>query len=280
MAAFGTCAILFATLAAVWSAVASFLGGSLRSSGFIESGRRAVYVCGALLTLAVLTVEYALLTDDFSVQYVYQNSHRAQPLFSKISALWGGQAGSLLFWAWILISYAVLLTWWNKNKHRELMPYATGVLMTTVTFFGLVLSLVTPPFRIGPAAADGMGMNPLLQNYWMVIHPPCLYLGYVGFAVPFAFGIAALLTKRTGEVWIRTTRRWTIFAWFFLGIGILMGAYWAYIELGWGGYWAWDPVETASFMPWLTGTAFLHSVMMQEGKRMLKVWNLLLVILT
>ena len=252
----------------------------MRSTGFVESGRRAVYAAGILFTLAVGTLEYLILTNNFSVAYVYQNSHRTQPLFYKIAALWGGQAGSLLFWAWILSVYAVVLTWWNRNRHKELMPYATGVLTTTLTFFGFMLSIVTPPFRPGTPMADGMGMNPLLQNYWMVIHPPCLYLGYVGFAVPFAFGVAALLSRRTSEVWIRTTRRWTIFAWFFLGIGILLGAYWAYIELGWGGYWAWDPVETASFMPFLTGTAFLHSVMIQEQKRMLKVWNLLLVILT
>ncbi len=280
MAAFGTCAVLLATLAAIWAAVCSFLGGSLRSAGFVESGRRAVYAAGAFFTLAVAALEYLILTNDFSVAYVYQNSHRAQPLFYKIAALWGGQAGSLLFWGWILSVYAVVLTWWNRDRHKDLMPYATGVLTATLTFFGIMLSIVTPPFRPGAPMADGMGMNPLLQNYWMVIHPPCLYLGYVGFAVPFAFGIAALLSRRTSEVWIRTTRRWTIFAWFFLGIGILLGAYWAYIELGWGGYWAWDPVETASFMPWLTGTAFLHSVMIQEQKRMLKVWNLLLIILT
>ena len=280
MVAFGTTCLLLATLAAVWAAVASFLGGALHSTGFVVTGRRAVYAAGLFLTITVGALEYLILTDDFSVEYVFQNSHHAQPLFFKIAALWGGQAGSLLFWAWILSMYAVVLVFWNRHRHKELMPYATGVLMTTLVFFGLVLSLVTPPFRPGALQADGMGMNPLLQNYWMVIHPPCLYLGYVGFAVPFAFGVAALLSRRTGEVWIRTTRRWTIFAWFFLGIGILMGSYWAYIELGWGGYWAWDPVETASFMPWLVGTAFLHSVMIQEQKRMLKVWNLVLVILT
>ena len=280
MVAFGTCAILLGTLASVWAAAASFLGGALRARGFIESGRRAVYATGLFLSLAVFALEYLIHTNDFSVQYVFQNSHRDQPFFYKIAALWGGQAGSLLFWAWLLSCYAVVLTFWNRDRHRELMPFVTGVLMATATFFGLMLSIVTPPFVPGDPQANGMGMNPLLQNFWMVIHPPCLYLGYVGFAVPFAFGVAALLTRRTGEVWIRTTRRWTIFSWFFLGIGILLGGYWAYIELGWGGYWAWDPVETASFMPWLTGTAFLHSVMIQEQKRMLKVWNLLLVILT
>ena len=280
MVAFGTTCLLLGTLAAVWAAVSSFLGGALRSTGFVVTGRRAVYSAALLMTLSVGTLEYLLLTDNFSVEYVFQNSHRTQPLFFKIGALWGGQAGSLLFWAWILSIYALVLVFWNRHRHRELMPYATGVLMSTLVFFGLVLSIVTPPFRPGIAHADGMGMNPLLQNYWMVIHPPCLYLGYVGFAVPFAFGVAALISKRTGEVWIRTTRRWTIFAWFFLGFGILLGSYWAYIELGWGGYWAWDPVETASFMPWLVGTAFLHSVMIQERRRMLRLWNLALVILT
>jgi cytochrome c-type biogenesis protein CcmF len=211
---------------------------------------------------------------------VYHYSSVNQPLPYKIGALWGGQAGSLLLWAFILSCMSSIVVLTNRNKNRAMMPWIVHVLAIVMTFFLVLNNFIASPFETGPLRADGVGLNPQLKNYWMMIHPPTLYLGYVGFTIPFAFGIAALVTRRTGDIWFRTTRRWTIFSWFFLGIGILMGSFWAYIELGWGGYWAWDPVENASLMPWLTGTAFLHSVILQEKKGMMKVWNMTLIILT
>jgi len=276
----GQYALLLAVLTALWGMVAGALAGISGSDGLVASSRRAICATFALVTTTVLALEHSLLTDQFGVLYVAQNSHRTQPIPYKISALWSGQAGSLLLWAWILSLFALAAVLINRRRNRPLMPWVQAVLSGIQVFFGYVLVLVTPPLAVGIAPADGVGMNPLLQNYWMMIHPPTLYLGYVGVAVPFAFGMAALLSRQTGDVWIRTTRRWTIFAWLCLGTGILLGSYWAYIELGWGGYWAWDPVENASFMPWLTATAFLHSVILQEQKRMLKVWNAVLVILT
>ena len=277
---FGQYALLLAVLTTLWGAIAGALSGVSGSEGLLSSSRRAIAVSCALLTAVVAVLEFALLSDLFSVRYVAQNSHMTQPLQYKVSALWSGQSGSLLLWAWILSVYSAVAVAIYRRKHRALMPWVQATLSGVLLFFVYVLAMVTPPLAVGAPQADGAGMNPLLQNYWMMIHPPTLYLGYVGFAVPFAFGIAALLSRRTGEVWIRTTRRWTIFAWLCLGTGILLGSYWAYIELGWGGYWAWDPVENAAFMPWLTGTAFLHSVIVQEQKRMLKVWNIVLIILT
>jgi cytochrome c-type biogenesis protein CcmF len=223
---------------------------------------------------------WGLVTDDFRLDYVYHYSSHAQSLVYKIGALWGGQSGSLLFWTLILAVMGVVMVATNRNKNRALMPVATGVVGIVLTFFLILTNVVESPFVTGPLRPDGVGLNPQLKNYWMLIHPPCLYLGYVGFTIPFAFAIAALATRRTGDIWFRTTRRWTMFAWFFLGTGILLGSYWAYVELGWGGYWAWDPVENASLMPWLTGTAFLHSVMIQEKKGMLKIWNMILIIMT
>ena len=211
------------------------------------------------------------------------------PLHFKISSVWGGQEGSLLFWAWILTVYSALVIIQNRNKHRAMMPYVTAVLTGTSLFFTAMHLFVANPFKLGgiqmPGGAvslfrpnDGAGLNPLLQDTLMVIHPPMLYAGMVGLAVPYAFAIAALITRQLGDTWIRTTRRWTMATWGILGIGILLGGNWAYHELGWGGFWAWDPVENASLMPWLIGTAFLHSVMVQEKKGMLKVWNVVLIV--
>ena len=221
------------------------------------------------------------MTHDFNLEYVAHYSSSTLPLQYTIAALWGGQAGSLLFWLMILTSMAAVVLLQNRERNRELMPYVNAVLMVIAFFFLSMLNFVTPPFqRLAFTPAEGHDLNPLLQNYWMTIHPPALYLGYVGCAVPFAFAIGALVTGKLGDEWIRTTRRWTLLAWFFLSMGNLFGAQWAYLVLGWGGYWAWDPVENAAFMPWLTCTAFLHSVMIQEKKNMLKIWNMVLVILT
>jgi cytochrome c-type biogenesis protein CcmF len=276
----GYFSLLLALLAAGWSTVAALLGAMGRTRGLQRSAERALLACTALVVVAVAALEHGLLTDDFRLDYVYHYSSVSQALPYKIGALWGGQAGSLLFWTLILTGMGSVLIATNRTKNRALMPHAVAVVAAVATFFLVLVTVVESPFVLGPARADGVGLNPQLKNYWMLIHPPTLYLGYVAFTIPFAFAIAALATRRTGDVWFRTTRRWTLTAWFLLGTGILLGSYWAYVELGWGGYWAWDPVENASLMPWLTGTAFLHSVMIQEKKGMLKVWNMALILLT
>jgi len=278
--AIGHWALFLGLLGAAWSVVAALLGARIHGRGLQRSAERAVLATSGLIAVATGCLVAGFLADDFRLDYVYHYSSTSQPLPYKIGALWGGQAGSLLLWVLILSVMACVMVGTNQRKNRALMPWATAVVGATITFFLVLLNFIEPPFLTSVARPDGVGLNPQLKNYWMMIHPPCLYLGYVGFTIPFAFGISALVTRRTGDIWFRTTRRWTVFAWFFLGTGVLLGAYWAYIELGWGGYWAWDPVENASLMPWLTGTAFLHSVMIQERKGMLKVWNALLVILT
>ncbi len=280
MNSFGHFSLLAALLAAAWAATAAFLGAVGATRGLQRSAERALLGTAGFVACAVFALEWGLVHDDFRLDYVYHYSSHAQPLVYKVGALWGGQSGSLLFWSLILSVMAVVMVATNRDKNRALMPGATAVVGLVLTFFLLLVNVIESPFVTGPLRPDGVGLNPQLKNYWMLIHPPCLYLGYVGFTVPFAFAIAALLTRRTGDIWFRTTRRWTMFAWFFLGTGILLGSYWAYVELGWGGYWAWDPVENASLMPWLTGTAFLHSVMVQEKKGMLKIWNMVLIILT
>ncbi|HZN55349.1 MAG TPA: heme lyase CcmF/NrfE family subunit [Candidatus Polarisedimenticolaceae bacterium] len=280
MSTLGHFALFLALASAAWAAVASWLSTVSRGRGLQRSAERGLLAAFALVVLAVVALETGFLRDDFSLDAVYHYSSVSQPLPYKIGALWGGQSGSLLLWALILSGMSTIVVLTNRMKNRALMPWVVSTLGLVLTFFLILTNFIASPFAGGPMRADGVGLNPQLKNYWMMIHPPTLYLGYVGFTVPFAFGIAALATRRTSDLWFRTTRRWTIFAWFFQGAGILMGSYWAYIELGWGGYWAWDPVENASLMPWLTGTAFLHSVMIQEKKGMMKVWNMTLVILT
>ncbi len=277
----GNLALLLALVCAVWAILTSWLGRQNSLSELVRSGERAAQAAFLLLTISSAALIKSFLDDDFSLLYVAQNSSRSQPPIYKITALWGGQSGSLLLWALILATFAFVVVTQNLRRHRELMPMVTATLMTILTFFLVLLAFVSNPFEPMPRAVmDGTGLNPLLQNPLMVTHPPTLYLGYVGVAVPFAFAIAALLTGRLGNEWIVTARRWSLFAWFFLGMGILQGGYWAYVELGWGGYWAWDPVENASLMPWLTMSAFIHSVMIQEKKGMLKVWNMMLIIAT
>ena len=280
MSTFGHFALFLALICAAWAATASWLSTISRGRGLQHSAERGVLAACGLVAVAVFALEYGFVTNDFTLDAVYHYSSVSQPLPYKIGALWGGQAGSLLLWALILSCMSSLVILTNRNKNRPMMPWIVHVLAIVMTFFLVLNNFVASPFETGPLRADGVGLNPQLKNYWMMIHPPTLYLGYVGFTIPFAFGIAALVTRCTGDIWFRTTRRWTIFSWFFLGIGILMGSFWAYIELGWGGYWAWDPVENASLMPWLTGTAFLHSIILQEKKGMMKVWNMTLIILT
>ncbi len=235
----------------------------------------------ALLTIAISMLSYALITKNYDIKYVAENVSNNLPTFYAFSALWAGQSGSLLLWAWLLNLFIVIVILQNRDRHLELMPYVIATLSGILLFFVVLLSFFSNPFeRLGFTVLEGQGLNPLLQNPGMMFHPPTLYLGYVGFSVPFAFAIAALLTRKLDSEWIVSTRRWTIFSWLMLTIGIVLGAKWAYVELGWGGYWGWDPVENASFMPWLTGTAFLHSIMIQERKGMLKIWNVSLIIIT
>ncbi|MDP6084718.1 MAG: heme lyase CcmF/NrfE family subunit [Nitrospinota bacterium] len=264
-----------------YSMAASLWGGLRKRPLWVESAKNGVFALAVVTTIAVLALEVGLLTDDFSLNAVAATSSRSLPIFYKVTSFWGGQAGSLLFWAWLLSLYSAVALYTNRDRNRELIPYVVTTLTATSAFFLALLIFFDNPFSIlTPIPADGRGLNPLLQDPGMVIHPPNLYLGYVGWTVPFAFAIGALVTGRLGEEWIRATRRWSLIAWGFLGVGNLLGSWWAYRELGWGGYWGWDPVENAAILPWITGTAFLHSVMIQEKKGMLKVWNLILIIMT
>jgi cytochrome c-type biogenesis protein CcmF len=286
----GSVALVAALAFAVYGVVAGAVGGYLRSLKTVRSAERATLAFFVMITVAVVALEFLILKDDFHSAYVAAHSNRDLPIYYKISVLWAGQEGSLLFWTWLLSIYGGLAVLLNHRKNRQLMPYVVSILMATGTFFASItyfvanpfeqLSLVTPQGMTPFSPADGNGLNPSLQYHSMVIHPPMLYLGYVGFVVPFAFAMAALITRQLGDNWIRVTRRWTMVPWMFLGCGILLGANWAYYVLGWGGYWGWDPVENASLLPWLAGTAFLHSVMIQEKRGMLKVWNIVLIIVT
>ncbi|MSV35432.1 MAG: heme lyase CcmF/NrfE family subunit [Bryobacterales bacterium] len=279
----GTLAILLAFCFAVYAVLGSIAGKFGRRPFLVLSAERAVYCVWGLLTVAASLLVYSLMTGDFRLAYVAEHSNKSMDLAYKFASWWGGQEGSLLLWAWLLASYSAILVFQNRRKFRDMMPYVTAVLMATETFFLILISFVEQPFKVLMAgkgvvdAGDGQGLNPLLQYWTMVIHPPMLYLGYVGFTVPFAFAIGSLITKQPGDSWIHTTRRWTLVTWMFQTTGILLGAGWAYAVLGWGGYWGWDPVENASLLPWITATAFLHSVMMQEKKGMMKIWNIVLV---
>ena len=279
----GALSILVAFCLAVFAIAASLAGKYGKRPFLIISGERAVYASWGLLTVASGLLIYALVAGDFRLAYVQAHSNKDMSPIYKFTAWWGGQEGSLLLWAWLLATYSTIVVFNNRRKFREMMPLVTAILMTTLAFFVGMITFVASPFRVLMAGSgvvdvgDGNGLSPLLQWWTMAIHPPFLYLGYVGFAVPFAFAMASLITKQPGEAWIHTTRRWAILTWLFQSTGILLGMGWAYTVLGWGGYWAWDPVENASLMPWITATAFLHSVMMQEKKGMMKVWNMVLV---
>ncbi|RMF08421.1 MAG: heme lyase CcmF/NrfE family subunit [Candidatus Neomarinimicrobiota bacterium] len=246
-------------------------------------GRRLALAVSWLSIIATLILLNELIRNNFDVDYVAHYSSRATPFIYKITALWAGQSGSLLFWLSILSVYAIILIVQNKRRNVSLMPWVILITVSVQAFFLILINFVTNPFAPVEAnfvVTDGNGLNPLLQNITMAIHPPMLYLGYVGFTIPFAFAMAALLTKDVSPLWIRSIRRWTLLTWMFLSAGIILGGWWAYQELGWGGYWAWDPVENASLMPWLTGTAFIHSIIIQEKKNMLKIWNMILIIVT
>jgi cytochrome c-type biogenesis protein CcmF len=283
METLGALSILLAFCLAIYAVFGSVVGAVKHRPYLTKSAERAVYGVFFLLTVASGILVYALLVSDFRLAYVAARSNRAMPAVYKFAAWWGGQEGSLLLWSWLLSFYSAVVVFTNRRKLRDMMPWVLTVLMATQVFFLTLNAFVEPPFQVlavgkgVQAVADGQGLNPLLQYWTMAIHPPMLYLGYVGFIVPFAFAFGSLVTKQPGDAWIHTTRRWSLITWGFQSIGILLGAGWAYAVLGWGGYWGWDPVENASLLPWITATAFLHSVMMQEKKGMMKVWNMVLI---
>jgi cytochrome c-type biogenesis protein CcmF len=274
--------VLFLALGVTfYTIIAAVVGARQGREDWLASSRNAVLAQFILVTLAMFLLEYALITSDFSIRYVAHNSTRGSLTRYKIAGLWGSLEGSLLLWTWLQSLFSALVVARYSDRHQAVIPYVQAVLQGISAFFLLVMTFGVNPFApLFPVPPDGRGLNPLLEVTDMLVHPLLLYLGYVGFSVPFAFAMAALITGRLSEEWLKNTRRWTVVAWLFLTGGILYGGWWSYRTLGWGGYWAWDPVENASFMPWLTGTAFIHSVMIQERKRMLKVWNLLLVTLT
>src|SRR5258706_7186714 len=280
----GSFALLFALALSLYAFVAGVLALVRPAAGIDrigETARRAGIAVWGMVTVAAVCVLVAAFTNNYSLAYIFHHTNRDLPAPYKFAARWSGREGSLLFWSWLLATYGLVLRLRHKPDTR-LFAYAGAIMAAVQVFFLLLLNFAAHPFALmqGTIPADGAGLNPLLQYPEMVIHPPMLYLGYVGFTVPFAFALGALLMRYPGEKWIHITRRWTMVTWMFLTCGVFLGAHWAYSVLGWGGYWGWDPVENASLMPWLTGTAFLHSVMMQEKRGMMKTWNVWLIFST
>ena len=309
-------AIVITFLISIYGVFAAIYGVRKNAPAWVDSARNAMLLTFPLLTLAALSLIYLLVNGNYEVEYVTSVTSNSMPLYLRVTALWGGQAGSLLFWSWLMSAFASAVTLRKWQRDREFLPWVIVVALVTLAFFLILTLFIENPFeRIWQTPAgmtsvamfqpagmslyappDGNGLNPLLRHPGMIIHPPMLYLGFVSFVIPFAFAFAALVTGRSDDRfafamaalisgrlddwWIRSTRRWTLVAWLFLSLGNLFGMLWAYEVLGWGGYWSWDPVENAAFMPWLTGTAFLHSVMIQEKRGMLKHWNMVLIILT
>jgi cytochrome c-type biogenesis protein CcmF len=294
---FGILVVTF--LLALFSVAAAVYGYKVKEDRWVESARRAMLLTFPLVTLGVLSLVYLLLSGHYELKYVYSVTSNDMPLYLKVTALWGGQAGSLLFWAWLMSAFAsaVMLRKWERD--REFLPWVAVVTGITLAFFlslivffenpfarwwqtqsGEVAAMFQPAGALPLTPSDGQGLNPLLRHPGMIIHPPMLYLGFVSFVIPYAFAMAALITGRSDDRWIRITRRWTLWAWLFLSIGLVLGMRWAYDVLGWGGYWGWDPVEIAALLPWLVGTPFLHTVMIQEKRGMFKQLNMFLIILT
>jgi cytochrome c-type biogenesis protein CcmF len=300
LANLGYGALLITAILAIYGIFSAIYGSLKDQPRWVDSARNAMLLTFPLISLAALSLIALLVTNSFQVQYVTAVTSRSMPMYLKVTALWGGQQGSLLFWAWLMSAFTTAVTLRKWDRDREFLPWVIVVGLVTLVFFvSLILIFENPFTRLWTSAAgstvaamfhpqgaipftpaDGNGLNPLLRHPGMIIHPPMLYLGFVSFVIPFSFAIAALVTGRTDDRWIRLTRRWALFAWLFLSLGLLLGGRWAYDVLGWGGYWGWDPVEIAAFMPWLAGTAFLHSVMIQEKRGMLKHWNMVLIILT
>ena len=282
MATLGSYLLLTAFVVCSYAAAASVVGARRRSTRLIESGTGAFYLLTAVLTLASVVMVNAFLTNDYSIKYVAHYSDSVQPLFYKITSYWGGLDGSILFWAFLLSVFGTIAISVNRERQRELIPYVVAVIAVVEMFFLYLMVVHKNPFTtfLTAAPTDGEGLNPLLQNFYMAIHPPSLYTGFVGMTIPYAFGMAALITGHLDDSWLRAVRRWTMFSWLFLSFGLTLGMMWAYEELGWGGFWGWDPVENAGLLPWFTATAFLHSVMVQERRSMLRIWNVTLVITT
>src|SRR5215207_9513863 len=279
MTVLGEFALWAALLLGLWCVAIAFTGQWQQRPELSRSVIRSVYAISGCLLVASVALWKGLVSHDFNIEYVASYTSRNLPPYYIFSAFWAGQKGSLLFWAVVLSLFASAAQFLTARRFTHLMPYVAGVTSAVITFFVSVMIFAASPFeRLGFTPADGRGLNPQLQNVGMVIHPPMLYLGYISITIPFAFAVAALLSRRLDVGWIHAIRKWTLLSWLFLSIGITLGMWWAYVELGWGGYWAWDPVENASFLPWLTMTAFLHSVMIQEKRGMLKRWNFGLVI--
>src|SRR5216117_1462666 len=280
MGLLGQLSLWLAFLVGLWGAITGFVGGAQQRPDLQQSARHATVALFGALLVAVISLEVAIFRHDFSLQYVASRTSRNLPTFYLWSALYSGQEGSLLFWAAVLSLFGALTQLFTSRRHRAYLPYVAAITSLVATFFvSVMLFAPANPFqRAAFTPLDGSGMNPQLQNPGMVFHPPMLYLGYISITIPFAFAIAALLTKKLDTEWMVAVRKWTIVSWLFLSIGLLIGMWWAYVELGWGGYWAWDPVENAALLPWLVMTAFLHSVMIQEKRGMLKKWNLALIL--
>jgi cytochrome c-type biogenesis protein CcmF len=293
-------ALLITFLVSIYAAVAAVYGARRNNPTWVESARGATLLTFPLLTISALSIIYLLVNGNYEIEYVASVTSNSMPAYLRVTALWGGQAGSLVFWSWLMAAFSSAVTLRKWDRDREFLPWVILVSMITLAFFLMLTLFVENPFDriwMSPTGAvstsmfqpagtslytpsDGQGLNPLLRHYGMIIHPPLLYLGFVSFVIPYAFAIAALVTGRTDDRWIRVTRRWTLIAWLFLSLGLILGGRWAYDVLGWGGYWGWDPVEISAFMPWLSGTAFLHSVVIQEKRGLLKHWNMVLIIVT
>ena len=279
MAFAGRVALVLALAVCAYGITAALYGGRKGRRDWVDSGRRSVYCLAAILTVAMVILEIAFIRNDFSYNTVANTSSTTTPLLYRAAAMWSSQEGSLLLWVWLLSIWASVATFITRNRLRDIVPYATSVLLGFGAFFTTLLVFFDSPFaQTHPAPVQGAGLDPLLRNPSMLIHPPMLYSGYTFFTIPFAFAVGALVVRRVDADWIRVTRRFALASWLFLGIGIVLGARWSYYELGWGGYWGWDPVENAALMPWLISTAFLHSVMIQEKRGMLKIWNASLVL--
>src|SRR5215208_4424163 len=282
MAPLGTFVLLASFVVCAYAIAASVTGARRRSRRLIESGTGAFYLVTGLMTVASGVMVHAFVTNNYAIKYVQRYSDSAQPLAYKIASYWGGLDGSIMFWVFLLGIFGTIAVYTNRERHRELIPWVVAVIASVEMFFIFLMVVHNNPFStfLAQAPADGKGLNPLLQNFYMAIHPPSLYIGFVSMTIPFAFGIAALITGHLDDSWLRAVRRWTMVGWLFLSFGLTLGMLWAYEELGWGGFWNWDPVENAGLLPWFTATAFLHSVMVQERRGMLRVWNVTLVIVT
>ena len=281
MSDLGTIALMIALAACLYGTVVPHLGVRTNNWNLIRSAQNASIISFFLIAVASGVLIHALVVSDFSIFYVWRNSSADMPMFFKVTAFWGGLEGSLLFWILVQSFFAMVVAFRYQYSNREIIPYVIATLNGILCFLLVLLLGWSNPLDLqATIPAEGRGLNPLLQHIAMVVHPPSLYLGFIGFSVPFAFAIAGMIRGKLDNEWVLTTRRWTLVSWYFLSMGLILGGQWAYEELGWGGFWAWDPVENAAFMPWLTGTAFLHSVMIQEKRNMLKIWNVVLIIIT